>query len=72
MLLTYLILKLTLESILNECNRLAAEQESKENIRWLKSRLLKLRIEYEKGAIDEETLNKEQTGILKDLRGISR
>jgi len=69
MIITALILKLTLGSILNECNRIAAEQQSKDQIRWLKSRLLNLRIEYEKGIIDEETFNKMQVDILKDLRG---
>ena len=69
MIITSLILKLTLGSILNECNRIAAEQQSKDQIRWLKSRLLNLRLEYEKGTIDEETFNKMQVDILKDLRG---
>lgn len=69
MIITALILKLTLGSILNECNRIAAEQQSKDQIRWLKSRLLNLRLEYEKGIIDEETFNKMQVDILKDLRG---
>lgn len=68
MIITALILKLTLQSILNECNRVAAEQQSKDQIRWLKSRLLNLRLEYEKGIIDEETFNKMQVDILKDLR----
>lgn len=69
MIITALILKLTLGSILNECNRIAAEQQSKDQIRWLKSRLLNLRLEYEKGIINEETFNKMQVDILRDLRG---
>lgn len=47
---------------------MAAEQQSKDQIRWLKSRLLNLRLEYEKGIIDEETFNKMQVDILKDLK----
>jgi len=66
--ITGFILKLTLGSILNECNRLAAEQQSKDQILWLKSRLLNLRLEYEKGMIDDETFNKMQVDILKDLK----
>jgi len=66
--ITGFILKLTLGSILNECNRMAAEQQSKDQILWLKSRLLNLRLEYEKGMIDEETFNKMQVDILKDLK----
>jgi len=66
--ITGFILKLTLGSILNECNRMAAEQQSKDQILWLKSRLLNLRLEYEKGMIDDETFNKMQVDILKDLK----
>jgi len=65
-------LKLTFGSILNECNRLAAEQQSREQIKWLKSKLLKLRLDYEKGVIDEETFIKTQTEILKNLDVTSR
>ncbi|HEU5488304.1 MAG TPA: hypothetical protein VFV16_05720 [Candidatus Nitrosotalea sp.] len=68
MIITGFILKLTLGSILNECNRMAAEQQSKDQILWLKSRLLNLRLEYEKGMIDDETFNKMQVDILKDLK----
>ena len=65
-------MKLTFGSILNECNRLAAEQQSREQIKWLKSKLLKLRLDYEKGVIDEETFIKTQTEILKNLDVTSR
>ncbi len=71
MLITFLILKLTFESILNECNRLASEQQSKEEIKYLKSRLLKIRLEYETGLIDEVTYNVKQNEILHDLKVIS-
>lgn len=71
MLITFLILKLTFESILNECNRLAQEEQSKEEIRHLKSRLLMIRLEYEKGLIDEAMFNAKQSEILKDLKAIS-
>jgi len=62
-----LILKLTFESILNECNRLALEQESREHGIRLKSRLLQLRINYEKGIIDKETYIKNESEVLKEL-----
>lgn len=71
MLITFLILKLTFQSILNECNKLALEQQSKEEIRHLKSRLLKIRLEYETGQIDETTYNTKQNEILHELKGIS-
>ena len=68
MLFTFLILKLTFESILNECNRLAAEQYSKEEMNIIKSRLLKLQLEYEQGLIDPIIYEKRQGEILQDLR----
>ncbi|HJU14676.1 MAG TPA: hypothetical protein VJ792_09505 [Candidatus Nitrosotalea sp.] len=67
MIFTYLILKLTLQSVLNECNRLAGEQQSKQQVMMLKSRLLKLRLDYEKGKISAEDFNNTQAEILKSL-----
>ncbi|MDE1829121.1 MAG: hypothetical protein KGI25_02245 [Thaumarchaeota archaeon] len=69
MIITYLILKLTFQSILNECNRLAGEQQSREQMIGLKSRLLKIRLDYERGAISEEEYDKMQNKILKSLGG---
>ncbi len=68
MIITYLILKLTLQSILNECNRLAGEQQSKDQVLAMKSKLLNLRLEFEKGLISEDTYNIKQAEILKDLK----
>ena len=68
--ITYLIVKLTLDSILKECNRIAAEHISQENKRFIKSRLMELNLEYQRGVIDEETYHKKETEILKDLSNI--
>lgn len=68
MIFTFLILKLTFESILNECNRLAAEQYSKEEMNKIKSRLLKSQLEYEQGLIDPQTYESIQADILQDLK----
>lgn len=69
MIITYLILKLTFQSILNECNRLAGEQYAKEEVMGLKSKLLKLRLDYERGMISEEKYSQMQAEILKGLGG---
>ena len=69
MIITFLILKLTFESILNECNRLALEQQSREQLRELKSRLIQMQLDYEKGLIDKETYSQEESRILKELSG---
>jgi len=61
---------LTLDSILKECNRIATEHISQEHIRFIKSRLMQLNLEYQRGAIDEETYHKNEAKILKDLNNI--
>ena len=68
MLITFLIMKLTFESILNECNRMAVEADRAERARWIKSRLIRLRTDYEKGVIDDKTYTIREEEILKDLR----
>jgi len=61
-------MKLTFESILNECNRLAQERQTLEQARWLKSRLAKIRVDYQNGIIDEETYHKNELEILDELK----
>ena len=68
MIITFLIMKLTFESILNECNRLALEAEKAERARWIKTRLIRLRTDYEKGIIDEKAYAIKEEEILRDLR----
>jgi len=61
-------LKLTFESILNECNRLAQERQALEQARWLKSRLVKIMVDYQNGVINEETYHKNELEILDELK----
>ena len=61
---------MTLDSILKECNRIAAEHVSQEHIRFVKSKLMQLNLEYQGGVIDEETYHKKEAEILKDLNNI--
>ena len=61
-------MKLTFESILNECNRLALEQHTQEQARGLKSKLVKLRMDYENGVIDEKIYHKKELEILDELK----
>lgn len=68
--ITYLIVKLTLDSILKECNRIATEHVSQEHIRVIKSRLMELSLEYQNGIIDEVTYHKKEDEILKNLNNI--
>lgn len=61
-------MKLTFGAIMNECNRLALEADRSERARWLKSRLIRLRTDYENGLIDDKTYAAREEEILKDLR----
>lgn len=67
-----MILKLTFEGILKECNRLGFERELQERSAWFKSRLAKLDLDYNKGLIDTATYNKRQSEILKELDSLSK
>jgi hypothetical protein len=68
---TYFILKLTFQAILEETNRLAAEAETSERARWLKSRVVQLDIDFSTGVIDEEEYGRKQGEILDELRKLS-
>jgi len=53
---------------MNECNRLALEADRADRARWIKSRLIRLRTDYENGLIDDKTYAAREEEILKDLR----
>lgn len=53
---------------MSECNRLALEADRSEQARWIKSRLIRLRTDYENGLIDDKTYAAREEEILKDLR----
>jgi len=61
-------MKLTFGAIMNECNRLALETDRAERARWIKSRLIRLRTDYENGLIDDKTYAAREQEILNDLR----
>ncbi len=61
----YLTMKVTLQSVLNECNRLAQEEEALERSRWLRQKILELDSDYQSGNIDLETYLSQQDQILR-------
>jgi len=69
---TYLILKITFQAIVEECNRIANEAENSERARWLKSRVVQLDIDFATGLINEEEYGKRQGEILEELRNLSK
>jgi hypothetical protein len=47
---------------------MAVEAENAERARWIKSRLVRLRTDYENGIIDDKTYAMREEEILRDLR----
>jgi hypothetical protein len=59
--------KLALQAVVEECNRMASDVEAQAKAAFLKSRIAELEMEFAKGAIDEETYKARAAGILSDL-----
>lgn len=70
MLITFLILKLTLDSIVNECNRLVIIEEHREQAQFLKTKIFQLQQEFENGEINEQDYKEKEAEILKQLHDI--
>ncbi len=60
-------MKLTLDAVLQHCNGLAYEQQLRQNIQQLKSRLMNLVNEYQIGNIDSKTYSEGEAAILQEL-----
>lgn len=72
MLITFLIMKLTFDGILKECNRIAFERELGERGAHLKSKLARLEIDYYNEVVDSQAYERGQTEILRELDEISK
>ena len=64
-------MKLTLQAVVDECNRIAVEVESHERARYLKSRIASLDLDYANGAITEEEYSRRGSEILNELTLLS-
>ena len=67
MFVTYIVVRLALQAVLDECNRMAAEAENQGQAALLKSRIAQLEMDFAKGAIDEETYTSRAAQILSEL-----
>jgi hypothetical protein len=72
MILELIIMKLTLDAIMQHCNSLAYEQELREEARRLKAKLLKLMADYEAGAIDQKTYSEKEAEIMASLSRLTQ
>jgi hypothetical protein len=72
MLLELIIMKLTLDAIMQHCNSLAAEADMREQVKQLKARLLKLMADYEAGSIDQKTYMEQEAEIMASLSKLTQ
>lgn len=71
MIATYLVLRIALQAVLDECNRMAALAESKDVASSIKERIARLEIEFATGAIDEATYEIKAAEILEEVKQLS-
>jgi len=72
MILELLIMKLTLDAIMQHANSLAAEADLREQARQLKAKLLKLMSDYETGAISQKTYMEKEAEIMAALSKLTQ
>ena len=65
-------MKLALEGVLKECNRMASEYELQNQKQLLKSKLLRLEMDFQSGIIDNKTYQNLQSQILKNIKDIGK
>jgi hypothetical protein len=71
LLATYIVMKIALQAVLDECNKMASEAENLALASSLKGRIAALEIEFNSGAIDAETYEKRAAEILEELKRFS-
>ena len=67
MIAAYLVLKLALQAVVTECNRIAVEAETGQLAAELKARVAQLDADRATGLIDDETYNGLASKILDDF-----
>jgi hypothetical protein len=72
MILELIIMKLTMDAIMQHCNTIAYEQQIREEANILKTRLLKLMTDYETGAIDQKTYAEQEAKIMTSLSKLTQ
>lgn len=72
MLLTLFILKLTLDTVVKECNRMVFEEQNKALIKDLKSKLFQIQMDFESGNINQDDYSKKESEILRQLHEVEK
>jgi hypothetical protein len=72
MIATYLILKIAMQAILQECNRMALLAESQASTSSLKERIANLEMAFASGSIDAAAYERGAMEIMDELGNLSR
>jgi hypothetical protein len=67
MFVTYIVVKLALQSVVDECNRMALEIDTQAQAAYVKSRVAQLEMDFAQGKIDAETYTAMAADILKEV-----
>ena len=70
MFVTYFVVKLAMQAVLDECNRLAALAETQERANFLKSKIARLELDFAKGEIDEKQYTEMASEILREVNTV--
>ncbi|MDE1853667.1 MAG: hypothetical protein KGI38_07965 [Thaumarchaeota archaeon] len=71
MIATYLVLKIAMQAIIQECNKMALAADSQAVASAIKERIATLEIEFSSGAIDVTTYERRAAEIVEELKQIS-
>ena len=67
MIIEFLTMKITFDAILDHVNNIAYQQDIRDQITALKTRLLKLSGDFEAGKVTREEFEKEEAVIMKEI-----
>ncbi|HZT35729.1 MAG TPA: hypothetical protein VFA15_07405 [Nitrososphaera sp.] len=67
MIIEFLTMKITFDAILDHVNNIAYQQDIRDQITALKTRLLKLSGDFETGRVTREEFEKEEAVIMKEI-----
>jgi len=65
-------LKLTLDAVVKECNRMVFEEQNKALIKDLKSKLFQIQVDFESGKISQDVYSKRESEIISQLHDVEK
>jgi len=72
MFVTYIVVKLAMRAVVDECNRMASDLETQAQAAHMKSRVAQLEMDFAQGKIDEKTYTTMAASILNEVGSSGR